>query len=63
MNPEIIISNQANAGSDLHKRLLIKTIDLLHQTNNFVVSTETDFDLIAYKVDSRKCLTLSLAPE
>ena len=56
IQPERILESESSMGSDLHRRLLIKTIEALHESNMFVMATAQpeSFDLIAYPVDLRK---------
>ena len=52
--PEKMMSEKADLGSDLHKQLLIKTIERLHESNMLVLSEVAGIDLIAYPVDAKK---------
>ena len=56
IKPERIIEKAPNLGSDLHKQLLIKTIQILHKKNMLVTAPGEvgSFDLIAYPVDLKK---------
>ncbi len=56
VNPESILETESEIGSDLHKRLLVKTIEYLHEKNMFVMATPQpeSFDLIAYPIDAKK---------
>lgn len=55
-DPNDIIKEAPNLGSDLHKQLLIKTIEKLHEDNIlvFAPNEENTFDLIAYPPDKKK---------
>ena len=39
VNPESILKTESEIGSDLHKQLLIKTTEYLHEKNMFVMAT------------------------
>jgi len=54
--PERILEFESEVGGDLHRQLLIKTIEHLHGKNMFVMATPEpeSFDLIAYPVDAKK---------
>lgn len=56
VDAETILKNEVNAGSELHKQILAKTIEKLHETNTLVVAPKERqaFDLIAYPVDKGK---------
>ena len=56
VNPESILETESEIGSDLHKQLLVKTIEYLHEKNMFVMATPQpeSFDLIAYPIDAKK---------
>ncbi|OJI08079.1 MAG: hypothetical protein BK997_01060 [Candidatus Micrarchaeum sp. ARMAN-1] len=57
VDPERIIMGQSDKiGSEEHKRLLVKTIDKLHESNMLVVSPREkhSFDLVAWPVNARK---------
>ena len=56
VSPESILETESEIGSDLHKQLLIKTIEYLHEKNMFVMATPQpeSFDLIAYPIDAKK---------
>ena len=49
VSPAKILENESEMGGDLHKQLLIKTIEYLHESNMFVMATPQpeSFDLIA----------------
>ena len=55
IDPEAIIAGANNLGSDLHIRLMKKTIERLHEDNMLVVAPkESDApDLVAYPVDKK----------
>lgn len=54
--PAKILENESEIGGDLHRQILIKTIEYLHESNIFVMATPEpeSFDLIAYDVDAKK---------
>jgi hypothetical protein len=54
--PAKILENESEIGGDLHRQILIKTIEYLHESNMFVMATPEpeSFDLIAYEVDAKK---------
>ena len=54
--PAKILENESEIGGDLHRQILIKTIEYLHESNMFVMATPEpeSFDLIAYSVDAKK---------
>ena len=54
--PAKILENESEIGGDLHRQILIKTIEYLHESNMFVMATPEpeSFDLIAYDVDAKK---------
>jgi hypothetical protein len=56
VDPATILKDELNAGSDLHKQILAKTIKQLHKSNMLVVAPREReaHDLIAYPVDKRK---------
>ncbi len=56
IDPNSIIKDAPNLGSDLHKRLMAKTIEKLHEGNMLVVAPreENTFDLIACPPDNKK---------
>ena len=56
VNPESILETESEIGSDLHKQILIKTIEYLHEKNMLVMATPQpeSFDLIAYPIDAKK---------
>ena len=55
-NPATILKDELNAGSDLHKQILAKTIEKLHESNMLVIAPREReaHDPIAYPVDKRK---------
>ena len=56
VNPESILETESEIGSDLHKQLLVKTIECLREKNMFVMATTQpdSFDLITYSIDAKK---------
>ncbi len=56
VSPAKILENESEMGGDLHRQLLIKTIEYLHESNMFVMATPQpeSFDLIAYSVDTKR---------
>ena len=54
--PAKILENESEIGGDLHRQILIKTIEYLHESNMFVMATPQpeSFDLIAYLIDAKK---------
>jgi hypothetical protein len=56
VDPATILKDELNAGSDLHKQILAKTIEKLHESNMLVIAPREReaHDLIAYPVDKRK---------
>ena len=56
VNPGEILKTESEIGGDLHKQLLIKTIETLHESNMFVMapSEREAPDLIVYPLDLRK---------
>ena len=56
VNPESILETESEIGSELHKQILVKTIEYLHEKNMFVMATPQpeSFDLIAYPIDAKK---------
>ena len=56
IGPEKIIESEASVGGEVHKQLLIKTIEYLHDKNMLVTapSEREAPDLIAYPVDEKK---------
>jgi hypothetical protein len=52
--PEAMLGDEEDLGSDLHRQLLKKTIEYLHKKNMLVFSEVGGFDLIAYPVDAKK---------
>ena len=54
--PVKILENESEIGGDLHRQILIKTIEYLHESNMFVMATPEpeSFDLIAYAVDAKR---------
>ncbi len=56
VKPDAILKSESEIGSELHKQLLIKTIEALHESNMFVTAPgEREApDLIVYPLDLRK---------
>ena len=57
VEPTRIIANQSDKlGSEHHKRLLIKTVEKLHESNTLVLTTNDkhSFDLLGYPVQAAK---------
>lgn len=54
VDPKKMTEDAPNLGSDLHRQLMIKTIDHLHKTNMLVMVPKDGPDLIAYPVDTKK---------
>ncbi len=56
VDPAAILKDELNAGSDLHKQILTKAIEKLHESNMLVIAPREReaHDLIAYPVDKRK---------
>ena len=56
VDPATILKDELNAGSDLHKQILTKAIEKLHESNMLVIAPREReaHDLIAYPVDKRK---------
>ncbi len=57
IDPERILVNQSDKlGSEEHKRLLIKTIEKLHESNTLVLTTSEkhSFDLLGYSANPNK---------
>ena len=57
IDPERILVNQSDKlGSEEHKRLLIKTIGKLHESNTLVLTTSEkhSFDLLGYPANPNK---------
>ncbi len=54
VEPSLILEKERNLGSDLHRQLLVKTINHLHSSNMLVLAGDGGFDLVAYPVDTRK---------
>lgn len=56
IDPATILKDELNAGSDLHKQILAKTIAKLHESNMLVIAPREReaHDLIAWPVDKRK---------
>lgn len=56
VDPSTILKEELNVGSDLHKQILVKVIEKLHEANMLVIAPREReaHDLIAYPVDRHK---------
>ena len=56
VKPEAILESESEIGSDLHKQILMKTIEYLHERNMLVIapSEREAPDLVAYPADKKK---------
>ena len=56
VDPSTMLKEAVNSGSDLHRQILAKTIEKLHESNMLVIAPREReaHDLIAYPVDRHK---------
>ena len=56
VEPEKILETESEMGGEMHKKMLVKTIEYLHESNMFVMATSEpeSFDLLGYPVDVKR---------